>query len=42
MTAAWHCEAVDLRLNVDDGSSVLLEPCDINLNVKVSNAAQVS
>jgi hypothetical protein len=38
VTATGHREAVDLRFDVDDGRSILLEPCNINLNIKVADA----
>ena len=37
MTAIGHCVAVDLRFDVDDRSSIGLEPCNVNLNIKVSD-----
>ena len=35
--AGWHGEPVDLRLDVHDGRCVLLQPSDVDLNVKVSD-----
>lgn len=39
VTAALHEETVNLGLDVDVLDSVLLEPVDVNLNVKVTNVA---
>lgn len=38
MATAGHCVAIDLRFNVNNRRSIGLEPCNINLNIKVSNA----
>jgi hypothetical protein len=37
VAAALHGEAVNLGLDVLDGSSVGLEPSDVNLNIEVAN-----
>lgn len=42
VTSRRHGETVDLRLHVDSLLRVLLEPSDINLNVEVSDAANMS
>jgi hypothetical protein len=35
--ARWHGEPVDLRLDVDDGGGVLLQPSDVDLDVEVAD-----
>ena len=37
MLAIRHCIAVDLRFDVDNRSSIGLEPCNVDLNIKVSD-----
>lgn len=36
--AVGHGESIDLGLDVDGLLGVSLEPCDIDLNIKVTNA----
>lgn len=36
-----HGEAVDLRLDVRDGRGVSLEPCDIDFDIKVTDAGLI-
>lgn len=38
MTAAGHSVAINLRLDVHDLGRVLLEPCNVDLNIEVTNA----
>lgn len=40
VTSILHGVTIDLRLDVDDLGGVLLQPCNVDFNVKVSNAAQ--
>jgi len=42
VAAVWHEEAVDLWLDVLAGLGVLLQPGNVNLNVKVTNVADNS
>jgi hypothetical protein len=38
VTAGWHCEAINLRFDIDSLLGVRLQPRNINLDIKVSNA----
>ena len=37
MTAVLHGVAINLRLHVNDGSRVGLDPCDIDFDIEVAN-----
>jgi hypothetical protein len=40
VVSVWHQETVDLWLDVGDGLGVLLQPGNVNLNVKVTNVCR--
>jgi hypothetical protein len=42
VTTALHGETINLRLDVGDGSSVSLQPCNIDFNIKVTNVTDDS